>query len=112
VYLDFGFLVHRPRIFDLAYSLAFMVRALHGNSAPESFAWQSIPRLIEAYETSANSRLTAMEKKALVPYTASVPLHAAALDGFTDNPAGQLQERLPFIRLSDWLLTHPDSIQM
>ncbi len=111
VYLDFGFLAQRSRIHDLAYSLAFMVRALHGNQIPESFAWQSIPPLIEAYEVSANSPLTAKEKKALVPYTASVPLHAAALDGFTDNPGGHLRERLPFIRLSDWLLAHPEAIQ-
>ncbi len=110
LYLDFGFLAQRPRIFDLAYSLAFMVRALHGNQALESFAWRSIPPLIEAYEASANSPLTATEKKALVPYTASVPLHAAALDGFTDNPAGHLQDRLPFMRLSDWLLAHPDAM--
>jgi len=107
VYLDFGFLAYRPRIHDLA----FMLLALGGHQAPEHFAWQTIPKLIEAYEDTANSPLTTTEKKALAPYTAAVPLYAAALDGFSNNPAGQLRGRLPFLRLSEWLLAHPEAMQ-
>ncbi|MBO0795832.1 MAG: phosphotransferase [Ktedonobacteraceae bacterium] len=110
VYLNFGFLAHRPRIHDLAYSLAFMVLALGGHQAPENFAWQSVPRLIEAYEASANAHLTAEERRALAPYTAAVPLYAAALDGFSNDPAGQIRSRLPFLRLSEWLLAHPEAM--
>ncbi|WP_201367262.1 phosphotransferase, partial [Dictyobacter formicarum] len=107
VYLDFGFLAYRPRVHDLAYSLAFMVLALQGHQVPESFAWQHVPRLVEEYEAHANFRLTAEERKALLPYTAAMPLYAAALDGFTNDPARQIRGRLPFLRLSDWLLAHP-----
>ncbi len=110
LYLDFGFLAHRPRIHDLAYSLAFMWLALHGQQAPESFAWQEIPRLIEEYEVAAKLRLTAMERKALVPYIAAVPLYAAALAGFSNNSVESLRDRLPFLRLSEWLLTHSDAM--
>ncbi len=108
VYFDFGFLAYRPRIHDLAYCLAFMVLALHGHQAPESFAWQCVPQLVEEYEVTANSRLTAAERRVLAPYTAAVPLYAAALDGFTNDPPGQLRKRLPFLRLSEWLLAHPE----
>lgn len=108
VYLDFGFLAARPRIHDLAYSLAFMVPALDGHRAPQSFPWESVPLLVDAYEAGAASRLTAAERSALLLYTAAVPLYAAALDGFTEGPAGKLRGRLPFLRLSEWLLTHPD----
>ncbi len=107
VYFDFGFLALRPRIHELAYSLAFMVLTLDGHRAPESFAWQGVPRLIEAYEAAAHSRLTPAERRALAPCTAAVPLYHAALDGFTNDPAGQLRGRLPFLRLSEWLLAHP-----
>jgi Ser/Thr protein kinase RdoA (MazF antagonist) len=110
VYLDFGFLAYKPRIHDLAYSLAFMVLALHGHQAPEHFAWQSVAQMVEAYEATANARLTTAERQALAPYTAAVPLFAAALDGFTNDPAGQLRGRLPFLRLSEWLLTHPEAM--
>lgn len=108
VYLDFGFLAWRPRIHDLAYSLAFMLLALKVYQAPESFAWQSIQRFVEEYEVAGNSRLTLMERRALAPYTAAVPLYAAALSGFTNDPVGHLRDSLPFLRLSKWLLAHPE----
>lgn len=111
VYFDFGFLAHRPRIHDLAYSLAFMLLALHGQQAPDSFAWQNIPQLIEKYEAAAPSRLNMLERKALAPYTAAVPLYAAALAGFSNNPVSMLRERLPFLRLCEWLLAHPEAMQ-
>ena len=107
VYFDFGFLAHRPRIHDLAYSLAFMFLAIHGQQEPESFAWHVVPHLIEEYEVAASSRLSAVERNALVPYTAAVPLYAASLAGFSNNPTKQLRDRLPFLHLSEWLLAHP-----
>jgi Ser/Thr protein kinase RdoA (MazF antagonist) len=107
VYLDFGFLAWRPRIHELAYALAFMLLTLAGHRAPESFDWESVPRLVEEYETTAHSRLTLAERKALVPGIAAVPLYAAALDGFTENPIKKLRSRLPFLQLSAWLLVHP-----
>jgi len=110
IYFDFGFLAWRPRIYELAYALAFMLLALGGHQAPESFAWESIPQLTEAYEAAANVRLTQAERSALTPYTASVPLYAAALDGFTESPAEKLRSRLPFLCLSAWLLAHPTAL--
>lgn len=109
IYLDFGFLAYRPRIHDLAYSFAFMVLALHGHLMPEHFAWHYVSHLVEVYEMHANSRLTTLERLALAPYTAAIPLYAAALDGFSNDPAGQLRSRLPFLRLSEWLLAHPEA---
>jgi Ser/Thr protein kinase RdoA (MazF antagonist) len=107
VYFDFGFLAKRPRIHELAYALAFMVWALDALRGPEHFPWDVVPRLIEAYEAAAPTRLTPTERTALLPYTAAVPLYYAALDGFTEDPAGRLRSRLPFLRLSTWLLDHP-----
>lgn len=110
VYFDFGFLATRPRIHDLAYSLAFMVWALDCLRAPHRFPWESVPRLIRSYEAGTVSQLTPAERTALAPYTAAVPLYYAALDGFTAAPAGKRRTRLPFLRLSEWLLAHPDAV--
>lgn len=110
VYFDFGFLARRPRIHDLAYALAFMVWALDALRAPERFPWDVVPRLIGAYEAAAQTRLTPAERTALAPYTAAVPLYYAALDGFTEDPAGKLRTRLPFLRLTEWLLAHPEAM--
>lgn len=109
-FLDFGFCAQRPRIHELAYALAFMLLALGATQAPHEFAWTRLPELVAAYEAAAPSRLTSEERRALAPYTASVPLHAAALDGFTANPSTNLKRRLPFVRLSAWLLAHPESV--
>jgi hypothetical protein len=87
-----------------------MVLTLGAHRAPERFAWHSVPRLVEEYEAAAHTQLTAAERRALAPCTAAVPLYHAALDGFTDDPAGLLRARLPFLRLSEWLLAHPAAL--
>jgi hypothetical protein len=100
----------RPRIHELAYSLAFMFRTVSTDQKPENFAWERVPQLIEDYEATSNSRLTFAERAALAPYAAAVPLYAAALDGFTEDPVGKLLSRAPFLQLSEWLLSHPKSL--
>ncbi|HWE61424.1 MAG TPA: phosphotransferase [Chloroflexota bacterium] len=107
VYLDFGFLAFRPRIHDLAYSIAFMLRALNGDSVPARFSWQSVPQLIEEYECTATAPLTALERDALAAYTAAVPLYFSALAGFSNDPVRQLRASAPFLSLSEWLLAYP-----
>ncbi len=112
VYLDFGFLARRPRIHELGYSLAWMILALGGHRDPERFTWDSVPRLVEEYENSAGSYLEPAERKALAPYAASIPLYQAAVCGFLPDSADALRDglRRPFMRLSEWLLTHPDAL--
>jgi Ser/Thr protein kinase RdoA (MazF antagonist) len=112
IYLDFGFLAVRPRIHELAYSLAYMVLALGGCAAPGRFAWSMVPRLVADYEAAAQVRLTPAERRALAPCAAAVPLYHAAIAGFTVDPAKQLLggHQIPFLRLAEWLLTHPDAI--
>jgi hypothetical protein len=61
----------------------------------------------EAYEGTAGRRLTAAERRALVPYAAAVPLYHAAIAGFARDPAGVARAARPFLRLSEWLLAHP-----
>ena len=104
LYLDFGFLAHRPRIHDIAYSLAFILLTLNMHQTPERFSWQSFRNLIATYEETAHSRLTSIERKALTPYTAAIPLYSAALSGFSDNPVKHLRDTLPFLHVSEWLL--------
>jgi Ser/Thr protein kinase RdoA (MazF antagonist) len=107
VYLDFGFMAYRPRIHDLAYALVFMLLAQNTAQMPGDIDWQFIHGLIDEYEQTAQTRLVAVEWQALVPAMAAVPLYAAALDGFTEDPAGKLRGRLRFLRLSESLLAHP-----
>lgn len=110
VYLDFGFAANRPRVYDVAYALVFMVWATRSGNAPEDFHWGWLASLLAVYQESAGIRLTIQERKALLPMMASVPLYAAALDGYTEDPVGKLLGRRSFIKLSAWLLAHPDVV--
>lgn len=111
VYLDFGFLARRPRVHELAYSLAWMIFALDGHQDLQSFAWENVPQVLEEYEAAADTTLTREERQALASYTAAAPLYHAAIAGFLNDPCGRLRAELPFLSLSEWLLTHPEVMQ-
>jgi hypothetical protein len=65
---------------------------------------------VEDYEAGTRTHLTEAERRALLPYTAAVPLYSAALAGFSNDAAGLLRARRPFPRVSAWLLAHPDAL--
>jgi Ser/Thr protein kinase RdoA (MazF antagonist) len=106
VYLDFGFLAFRPRIHDLAYSLAFMLLALDEARDPSQTWLRSVPRLIEIYESAAGMPLTSLERETLAAYTAAVPMYFLSLAGFNRDPIGQLHAYRPFLGVTEWLLMH------
>ena len=110
VYLDFGFVAHRPRVHDVAYALTFMLWSQNQDWPPEHFDRRGISAMVEAYESAGGRPLTGEERRALVPYAAAVPLYAAALDGFTEDPVGKLRGRLAFVRLSEWLLGQASNV--
>ena len=112
VYLDFGFMAHRPRVHEPGYALARMLLTLGAGEAPERFAWENVPRLLSAYEAAAGVRLTALERRALAPCTASVALYQSAVCRFLPDPAAALRdsERRPLMRIGEWLLTYPESV--
>lgn len=110
VYFDFGFAAHRPRIYDIAYALAFMVLTQGGHQAPNHYRWQDVGQLVNEYELAAHTRLTTLERKALAPYIASIPMYHAANVGFSNNPVKQLHEKSVLLRLSEWVLAHPEAI--
>lgn len=112
VYFDFGFLAYRPRIHDLAYALAWIVLRPDNGGTGESFAWERVPAWIAAYEAAASSPLSTLERKALAPYAAAVPLYQNVIAGWTANPAAHLREGLrpSFLKIAEWFLTHPEIV--
>jgi Ser/Thr protein kinase RdoA (MazF antagonist) len=112
VYLDFSFMAHWPRIHEPGYALARMFLTLAAGDAPEDFAWENVPHLFDAYQDAARIRLTATERRALVPYAASTALYQAAICGFLPDPAAALRdsERRSLMRIAEWLLTNPESV--
>lgn len=113
LYLDFGCAARRPRIHDLASSLAGILRTHQDREPLDTFAWQLLPDLIEAYENGAHTTLDPLELAALGPYLATVPLYLAGMAGYLDDPVEHLhnQERLDFLNVADWILTHSDYVR-
>ncbi|MGH2442125.1 MAG: phosphotransferase enzyme family protein [Chloroflexota bacterium] len=112
VYLDFGFLAMRPRVHDLAYALTFILLARHAQDSPEEFDWSIIPDLIAAYHVTAPYPLTPLERQALAPLAASVLLYPLALAGFSSTPGSQISLEKFKLPLTNWLLTHPTTMQV
>lgn len=112
VYLDFGFMAHRPRVHELGYSLARMLLTMGVGQDPGSFTWEKVSRLVTEYEAAARAHLTPVEWQAWAPYTASVALYQAAASGFLPDPAATLRdsERRPLMRIGEWLLAHPEAV--
>jgi Ser/Thr protein kinase RdoA (MazF antagonist) len=108
---DFGFASIRPRVHDLAYSLAYMVSGLGGAGDPASFDWELARTLVEVYETSAGMPLSDHEIEALPAYIAAVPLYHAVTAGFVADPLPALRSALPFVAVSEWALAHPGAVQ-
>jgi len=101
VYLDFGFAAVRPRVHDLGYTLAWRLLAT-GDAYPDGL----LADALAAYERAA-APLSPMERAALVPYAAAVPLYYAAVAGYTADPVAELTTglRLPFLGIAERLLT-------
>lgn len=110
VFFDFGFAAQRPRIHDLAYALAFMILAQGGYKEPDSYPWNDVESLVAEYESAAGSQLSELERRALVPYAAAVPIYQSAIAGLSNDSAQQLREKAHFLRLSEWILGHPEAL--
>ena len=110
-YLDFGFAALRPRVHDLAYALAWILLRPDSRGTAEAFPWGQVRALVAAYEDAAGTRLTQRERRALIPYTAAVPLYLTAIAGYMPDPAGHLLDdtRQAFLRIGEWLLANPDA---
>lgn len=95
-----------PRVHDLAYALVHMIYAMNDyqTADPQAFPWDELPKLLCRYEAAAGWRLTDLERFALAPLAAAMPLHAAARSAFFANPVAVLHENGRFFELTRWLL--------
>jgi hypothetical protein len=98
VYFDWGFVAQRPRVHDLGYALAWMLRE-NLIVAPDV--------LLQIYEESSGIRLAAVEHHALPQFVAAVPLYFAAISGYTTDPVRHLLDHMGFVTLANRILNAP-----
>jgi Ser/Thr protein kinase RdoA (MazF antagonist) len=109
-YLDFGFSATRPRIHDLAHSLAWMVLRPDDTGTAEAFPWwDKVPELLSEYEDTAKATLTDSERRALPPYMAAVAMYEPAIAGYARDPIGNLRDPAlaRFLSIGEWILANP-----
>jgi len=104
VYLDWGFCGVRPRVYEIAYALAFMLVRRVTATPGGGEVWEEIPQLVGCWEDGAGERLLPLECQALSAQMASALLYAAALDGYTEDPAGRIKGRERFVALAEEVL--------
>jgi Ser/Thr protein kinase RdoA (MazF antagonist) len=109
-FFDFGFAARRPRVHELAYSLAWMVLRPDDSGTGDSFDWDQVPQLIAAYERGRGDAVLPVELKALPIYLAAVPLYLASIAGYTRDPAAQLRGEVPFLRIAEWVIANADEV--
>ena len=110
VYFDFGFAARRPRIHDLAYALSWIVLRPDDSGCAEDFRWDLVPELLAAYEQGAASTLARLERRALASFLAAVPLYLASIAFQVPDPANHLCGERSFLRIAEWVLTHPEEV--
>jgi Ser/Thr protein kinase RdoA (MazF antagonist) len=103
VFFDFGFAAVRPRVHDLAYSLSWIVLQPTSDGRAETTDWDAVRRLVTAYEQEAGP-LDPVERDALDPYLAAVPLYLAAIAGRVADPVAHLAEEAPFVDIAAWVI--------
>jgi Ser/Thr protein kinase RdoA (MazF antagonist) len=109
-YFDFGFAARRPRIHELAYSLLWIVLKPDDSGLPGEFDWPRVRELVDAYETAADRNLDDLERRALGPYLAMVPMYLASISSYTPEPCDRIKQERRSLEIARWVLDHPGAI--
>lgn len=111
-YFDFGFAARRPRIHDLAYSLFWIVLKPDDSGRAETFDWSRANDLIRAYEATAQTAISELERRALAPLLAAIPLYLAAIASYTPDPSDRIKQEIRSLEIARWVLDQEGELFM
>ena len=107
--LDLGFAAFRPRVHDLAYTMAWIVLRPDDRGLAEPFDVEAARTAVDAYEPAAGVPLSEVERLAFGPYLASVALYLSAIAGFTADPVAHVFNagQLSLVDIAEHVLARP-----
>jgi len=109
--LDFDFLDVRERVYELAYTLYWMMARLSGEGTPERWPWTYAQEMVSHYNHTNSRPLTSGEIRALPVTMARVPLYwvgeAAFIPG---DPIAQVLSLAEGITAACWLWQHRQEV--
>jgi Ser/Thr protein kinase RdoA (MazF antagonist) len=102
--VDFDFLAVHERVFDLAYAAFWMLERLEPEVPPEQRTWQRVPILLAAYDSAATRPLLPLERAAILPEIARVPLYWVGEAAFVDDPTGAVLRSASGVAAARWIV--------
>ena len=108
--LDFDFLDFRERIFDVAYTLYWMLVRLARIEAPEEMPWHRVREMLDVYSSMKALPITRAEIEALPIQMARVPLYWVAEARYLPDPITTIHKLAASVQFSDWLFRHADEL--
>jgi Ser/Thr protein kinase RdoA (MazF antagonist) len=108
--VDLEFLAVHERVFDLAYTLYWMMHRVESKTGYEHRSWHRIEEMVTRYNNTNSRPLTDAEWQALPLEMVRVPLHWIGEAGFLPNPTEAVLSRAEQVALAHWMAHHPDAI--
>ncbi len=108
--LDFDMVDIHERVFELAYSLYWMLMRLEREKPPAAWSWHKLRVLFEAYQTGGGCGLSVEEHRSLPLEMGRVPLYWIATAGFEPDPVQAICSRAKSVDVSRWLVTHAKKV--
>jgi Ser/Thr protein kinase RdoA (MazF antagonist) len=103
-YFDFGFAARRPRIHDLAYSLFWIILKPDDSGRSDTFDWDRATELLGAYEDAASTIISQLERRALAPLLAAIPMYFVAIASYTPDPSDRVKQEIQSLEIARWVL--------
>lgn len=103
-YFDFGFAARRPRIHDLAYALFWIILKPDDSGRADTFDWSRATEFLAAYEDAARTTISPLERRALAPLLAAIPMYFVAIASYTPDPSDRVKQEIQSLAIARWVL--------
>lgn len=108
--LDFDLLGVRERVYEVAYSLYWMLVRLAGDDPPDRPDWAGVREMLASYNAATARPLGAAETRSLPLVMARVPLYWVAEACWLPDPARAVAAMAPTVRFARRLTEHGDEL--
>lgn len=108
--LDFDFLGHRERLFEIAYTLYWWLHKQSPDGIRDIGPWQKVKSLLASYNTTAAMPLTHLELQVLPLEMARVPLYWIGETYFLPSPAQAVLEHVNKVVDARWIVEQSEQM--
>ena len=71
---------------------------------------QSIVSVAEDLEAATKTRVSAVERRALGPFLATIPMYFAAIASYTPDPSDRIKQEIRSLEIARWVLDQEDEL--